>query len=83
MSGLPVPFICIQCGTDQNPCHVKVVGPTLGFFVSVAAAVGPHLHSYSATRLMNVLDRLLAWGVVLWVLRYRFGQAVSALNFFA
>ena len=28
--GLGVPFICIQCGTDQNPCHIKVVGPTLG-----------------------------------------------------
>jgi hypothetical protein len=27
-----IPFfpICFQCGTDQNPCHCKVVGPTLG-----------------------------------------------------
>jgi hypothetical protein len=33
MSGIPFfPIfpICFQCGTDQNPCHCKVVGPTLG-----------------------------------------------------
>ena len=78
MSGLPIPFICIQCGTDQNPCHVKVVGPTLGFFVSVAAAVGP---SPESSRLLPyshlLLDSLLAWGSILWMLRYRLGQAVS------
>lgn len=26
----PILPICFQCGTDQNPCHCKVVGPTLG-----------------------------------------------------
>ncbi|KAJ5294038.1 hypothetical protein N7508_008859 [Penicillium antarcticum] len=26
----PIFPICFQCGTDQNPCHCKVVGPTLG-----------------------------------------------------
>lgn len=31
--------ICIQCGTDQNPCHVKIVGPTLGFIIGVLMAV--------------------------------------------
>ncbi|KAF1818641.1 uncharacterized protein K489DRAFT_384557 [Dissoconium aciculare CBS 342.82] len=31
--------ICIQCGTNQNPCHVKIVGPTLGFVVGVCLAV--------------------------------------------
>ncbi|EME83201.1 uncharacterized protein MYCFIDRAFT_153817 [Pseudocercospora fijiensis CIRAD86] len=36
--GIPVP-ICIQCGTDQNPCHLKVVGPTLGFLVGILMAV--------------------------------------------
>ncbi|KAF2765596.1 hypothetical protein EJ03DRAFT_330835 [Teratosphaeria nubilosa] len=36
---LPFPVICIQCGTDQNPCHVKVVGPTLGFITGVVLAV--------------------------------------------
>ncbi len=30
MDCLPIPFVCIQCGTDQNPCHIKVIGPTLG-----------------------------------------------------
>ncbi|KAJ5989059.1 hypothetical protein N7481_004269 [Penicillium waksmanii] len=27
----PIFPICFQCGTDQNPCHCKVVGPTLEF----------------------------------------------------
>lgn len=26
----PIFPICFQCGTDQNPCRCKVVGPTLG-----------------------------------------------------
>ena len=30
MDCFPIPFVCFQCGTDQNPCHCKVVGPTLG-----------------------------------------------------
>ncbi|PQE14949.1 hypothetical protein CJF32_00002500 [Rutstroemia sp. NJR-2017a WRK4] len=38
MDCLPIPFFCIQCGTDQNPCHIKVVGPTLGFAVGLASA---------------------------------------------
>ncbi|RAH87466.1 hypothetical protein BO86DRAFT_3847 [Aspergillus japonicus CBS 114.51] len=25
----PILPICFQCGTDQNPCRCKVVGPTL------------------------------------------------------
>ncbi|OCK85188.1 hypothetical protein K432DRAFT_287323 [Lepidopterella palustris CBS 459.81] len=33
------PVICFQCGTDQNPCHCKVVGPTIGFGVTVVMAV--------------------------------------------
>ncbi|APA12359.1 hypothetical protein MFRU_016g01170 [Monilinia fructicola] len=37
--GLPIPWVCIQCGTDQNPCHVKVVGPTLGFGIGVLSAL--------------------------------------------
>ncbi|TVY22257.1 hypothetical protein LHYA1_G009038 [Lachnellula hyalina] len=43
MSGLPIPGfgppICFQCGTDQNPCHCKVIGPTLGFFSTVVLAI--------------------------------------------
>ncbi|KAF7932596.1 uncharacterized protein EAE98_003895 [Botrytis deweyae] len=38
MCDFGIPFVCIQCGTDQNPCHVKVVGPTLGFGVGVLSA---------------------------------------------
>ncbi|KAF2202279.1 hypothetical protein GQ43DRAFT_369503 [Delitschia confertaspora ATCC 74209] len=39
MDCLPLPIICFQCGTDQNPCHCKVVGPTIGFAVTVVSAV--------------------------------------------
>ncbi|RMY85068.1 hypothetical protein D0861_06641 [Hortaea werneckii] len=35
---LPLP-VCIQCGTNQNPCHIKIVGPTLGFIVGVCMAI--------------------------------------------
>jgi hypothetical protein len=36
---VPIPWICIQCGTDQNPCHCKIVGPTFGFVLTVVLAV--------------------------------------------
>ncbi|PSK58604.1 hypothetical protein C1H76_6882 [Elsinoe australis] len=36
---IPLPVVCFQCGTDQNPCHCKVVGPTLGFVVAVGMAI--------------------------------------------
>ncbi|GAB7345797.1 hypothetical protein MBLNU457_4059t1 [Dothideomycetes sp. NU457] len=36
---LPFPIICFQCGTDQNPCHCKVVGPTIGFCATIVLAV--------------------------------------------
>ncbi|KAL5338655.1 hypothetical protein BJX70DRAFT_398405 [Aspergillus crustosus] len=39
MCDLPFIPLCFQCGTDQNPCRCKVVGPTLGFFVTIVAAV--------------------------------------------
>ncbi|GFF37224.1 hypothetical protein IFM58399_04820 [Aspergillus lentulus] len=41
MSGPFIPIIplCFQCGTDQNPCRCKFVGPTLGFITTIVAAV--------------------------------------------
>ncbi|KAL5371249.1 hypothetical protein DPSP01_014401 [Paraphaeosphaeria sporulosa] len=39
MDCIPVPIVCFQCGTDQNPCHCKVVGPTIGFLVTVGMAI--------------------------------------------
>ncbi|EFQ97578.1 hypothetical protein MGYG_08897 [Nannizzia gypsea CBS 118893] len=36
---IPFPIVCFQCGTDQNPCRCKVVGPTLGFAVGIVSAV--------------------------------------------
>jgi hypothetical protein len=35
----PIPWVCFQCGTDQNPCHCKVVGPTVGFGLTILLAV--------------------------------------------
>ncbi|KAK6821111.1 hypothetical protein PG990_013130 [Apiospora arundinis] len=39
MDCLPFPVVCFQCGTDQNPCRCKVVGPTLGFVTTVCLAI--------------------------------------------
>lgn len=39
MNCIPLSIICFQCGTDQNPCHCKVVGPTIGFGVAVVLAI--------------------------------------------
>ncbi|CAG5156525.1 uncharacterized protein ALTATR162_LOCUS4322 [Alternaria atra] len=36
---VPLPIVCFQCGTDQNPCHCKVIGPTIGFVVTVGMAI--------------------------------------------
>jgi hypothetical protein len=30
----------IFVNSDQNPCHCKVIGPTIGFIVTVGMAVG-------------------------------------------
>ena len=32
------PF-CWQCGTSDNPCNCKILGPTLGFLGGVVSAV--------------------------------------------
>ncbi|KMT04273.1 hypothetical protein BVRB_8g183490 [Beta vulgaris subsp. vulgaris] len=31
--------ICVECGTRDNPCRCKVVGPTLGFLAFVVTAI--------------------------------------------
>lgn len=38
---LPIPWLCFQIGTTQNPCRCKVVGPTLGKLCS--SAVPSHI----------------------------------------
>lgn len=30
---------CSQVGSHDNPCRIKIIGPTLGFIVGVVAAV--------------------------------------------
>lgn len=63
-----VPFfffpLCFQCGTDQNPCRCKVVGPTLG--TSVLSRVICLLLAFSCTMHMDPadidLDRILRDG---------------------
>ena len=32
-------MMCIEIGTRQNPCRVKIIGPTLGLIVGAVAAV--------------------------------------------
>lgn len=34
--GIPIPWVCFQIGTTDNPCRCKVVGPTLGEIRSLA-----------------------------------------------
>lgn len=31
--------VCFECGTTDNPCRCKVVGPTLGFVAFCVAAL--------------------------------------------
>jgi len=33
-----LPF-CFQCGTNDNPCKCKILGPTLGFLCGVVTAI--------------------------------------------
>ncbi|KAH7446167.1 hypothetical protein KP509_01G042700 [Ceratopteris richardii] len=40
MAGIPICLpVCIECGTHDNPCRCKVVGPTLGFVACCLAAI--------------------------------------------
>ena len=32
-------MLCIQIGTDDNPCRCKIVGPTVGFALGLLAAL--------------------------------------------
>jgi len=43
--------------SDQNPCHCKIVGPTLGFVTTIVAAVSSQFDSPSMRRL-NFLPAL-------------------------
>lgn len=35
------PFVplCFECGTRRNPCHCRILGPTVGFVAFAVAAV--------------------------------------------
>lgn len=39
---IPIFPICFQCGTDQNPCRCKVVGPTIGMFHLYSCVLSEH-----------------------------------------
>lgn len=88
MDCIPVPVVCFQCGTDQNPCHCKVVGPTIGFLVTVGMAVstmymlvpvpgltGMH-RAFWAMMVLIFPDRLLARKSFLLLLRVRHREKV-------
>ncbi|KMT04272.1 hypothetical protein BVRB_8g183480 [Beta vulgaris subsp. vulgaris] len=32
-------MMCVECGTRDNPCRCKVVGPTLGFVAFIVTAI--------------------------------------------
>ncbi len=38
MACIPIP-VCIECGSPDNPCRCKIVGPTLGFVAFCLAAL--------------------------------------------
>jgi hypothetical protein len=38
MACIPIP-VCIECGSPDNPCRCKIVGPTLGFVAFCVAAL--------------------------------------------
>ncbi|KAJ5835187.1 hypothetical protein N7447_001213 [Penicillium robsamsonii] len=45
MPFFPIFPICFQCNTDQNPCHCKVVGPTLDLLLPLVDLLWLRLHS--------------------------------------
>lgn len=52
---MAVPFIpifplCFQCGTDQNPCRCKVVGPTLGMYSVLCTLYSPWIDNAACLR---------------------------------
>jgi hypothetical protein len=52
--GIPIPFVPIAF-TDDNPCHVKIVGPCLAIPVVVILAV------WLAIRILQLYLTLLRW----------------------
>ncbi|KAK8061863.1 hypothetical protein PG994_008229 [Apiospora phragmitis] len=73
MDCLPFPVVCFQCGTDQNPCRCKVVGPTLGFLTTVGLAVRDPARLHNIGRNIGLIwfisDRLLAFITTVLLLR--------------
>lgn len=63
------PIICFQFGTDQNPCHCKVVGPTLSFLTTVFCGVSVQDQGAEAHVSDGILDLLLACVSALLLLR--------------
>lgn len=57
MDCLPLPVLCIQCGTDQNPCHCKIVGPTLGMYVMGVVPPVPSLEEEE--EITVIVDRIV------------------------
>lgn len=69
--------------SDQNPCHCKVIGPTIGFVITVCMAVSESIESANAYMLLTPAeDRLLASLSVLLLLCHGCRQEVSKTNLF-
>lgn len=63
------PVVCIQCG--QGPLGIKVIGPTIGFFVTVAFGVSSNFNVSMIASISDnyVSDLLLAGSSFLRLLR--------------
>uniref|UniRef100_R7W6Q9 Uncharacterized protein n=1 Tax=Aegilops tauschii TaxID=37682 RepID=R7W6Q9_AEGTA len=51
---------CVQCGTRENPCRCKFIGPTLGFVAFLVTGVIEWPGDYGAVAALAV-RRDLEW----------------------
>lgn len=81
---LPIFPICFQCGTDQNPCRCKVVGPTLGiwflhildFYISMLIVTSSGFICTVVAAVRISISQLLPWLELNWQLTAAFLQVI-------
>ncbi|KAL6236884.1 hypothetical protein BDW75DRAFT_205548 [Aspergillus navahoensis] len=59
-----VPFffpVCIQCGTDQNPCRCKIVGPTLGISNQFIVDLDKNGRANELGFLVTIVAAVICW----------------------
>ena len=76
----PIFPICFQCGTDQNPCHCKVVGPTLGM-CPVGMLIGELTSpGFCATVVSAVSDQILHDADLPWLIGILPGLLLASVD---